>query len=58
MALEVSERYLERYGHIICLLAAFALTAATAAASYHFFEARFLRLKERFEVVRSRPIGA
>ena len=58
MALEVSERYLQRHGQAISLLVAFLLTAAVAATSYHFFEARFLRLKERFEVVRSRPIGA
>ncbi len=32
------------------------LTIAMAAVSYHFFERPFLRLKERFTFVRSRPV--
>lgn len=58
MALELSEHFLLRYGRPASLLAGLVLTTAVAAASYHFFEARFLRLKERFEVVQSRPVGA
>lgn len=57
-ALDVSEHLLLRYGRAASMAGAFVLTVAVAAASYHFFEARFLRLKERFEVVRSRPVGA
>lgn len=34
----------------------FALTVAASAFSYRFFEAPFLRLKERFAVIRSRPV--
>ena len=32
-------------------------TIAIAAFSYHFFEAPILRLKRRFEVIRTRPVG-
>jgi len=38
------------------IFVALALTIATAAASYRFLEAPFLRLKKRFTHVRSRPI--
>ena len=34
---------------------AFALTVATAALSYHFFERPILKFKERFETVKTRP---
>ena len=34
---------------------AFALTVATAALSYHFFELPILKFKERFETVKTRP---
>jgi peptidoglycan/LPS O-acetylase OafA/YrhL len=37
---------------------AFALTAGLAALSYRYFESPFLRLKERFTFVRSRPVDA
>jgi peptidoglycan/LPS O-acetylase OafA/YrhL len=33
-----------------------ALTLVMAALSYRFFESPFLRLKERFAFVRSRPV--
>jgi peptidoglycan/LPS O-acetylase OafA/YrhL len=34
----------------------FVLTVAVAALSYRFFESFFLRLKERFSQVKSRPV--
>jgi peptidoglycan/LPS O-acetylase OafA/YrhL len=40
------------------LLVGLAITVALAAASYRFVELPFLRLKQRFTVVRSRPQGA
>jgi len=40
----------------ICWIAALVLTIVVSAASYEVFERRFLRLKERFATVRSRPI--
>lgn len=41
---------------IIQFLVAFPLSVVTAHFSYKFFESPFLRLKERFEIVRSRPV--
>jgi len=35
---------------------AFSITIVLAAASYKFLESPFLRLKKRFELVRSRPV--
>ena len=35
---------------------AFSITIVLAAASYRFLESPFLRLKKRFELVRSRPV--
>lgn len=58
IALGVADRFLLRFGRAASVSGAFFLTVAIAACSYHFFEARFLRLKERFEVVQSRPVGA
>jgi peptidoglycan/LPS O-acetylase OafA/YrhL len=37
---------------------ALALTVGLAALSYRYFESPFLRLKERFTFVRSRPVDA
>jgi peptidoglycan/LPS O-acetylase OafA/YrhL len=37
-------------------MAALLATVLMASASYHFFERPFLRLKERFTRVRSRPV--
>jgi peptidoglycan/LPS O-acetylase OafA/YrhL len=37
-------------------LACLVITVALASASYRFYEAPFLRLKERFALIRSRPI--
>ncbi len=39
----------------VASLSAAALTVATAALSYQFFERRFLVVKERFAAVKSRP---
>jgi peptidoglycan/LPS O-acetylase OafA/YrhL len=47
----------EKFVYYVCWLAlALASTIAMAAASYRFVESRFLRLKARFELVKSRPI--
>jgi len=43
-------------GKIVAVPVAFALTCAFAALSYRWLEAPFLRLKERFTVVKSRPV--
>jgi peptidoglycan/LPS O-acetylase OafA/YrhL len=43
-------------GFVIRIGAKLGLTILLAAVSYHFFEARFLRLKKHFELVESRPI--
>lgn len=50
--------YLQRFGLVASVVGSFVLTVLLATCSYHFFEAKFLRLKQRFEVVPSRPIGA
>jgi peptidoglycan/LPS O-acetylase OafA/YrhL len=43
-------------GKIVAVPVAFALTCAFAALSYRWLESPFLRLKERFTVVKSRPV--
>jgi peptidoglycan/LPS O-acetylase OafA/YrhL len=42
--------------HMLHLAASLLLTIAVAAFSYRFFETPFLKLKERFAVIASRPI--
>ncbi|MCI0736010.1 MAG: acyltransferase [Beijerinckiaceae bacterium] len=44
------------FGHIWSVAASLLLTIVMAALSYRFFETPFLRLKERFSVIASRPI--
>lgn len=59
LMIRVAERGLEAGGiasPVAVLALSIALTIAAAAASYHFYEARFLRLKDRFAVVLSRPV--
>jgi peptidoglycan/LPS O-acetylase OafA/YrhL len=41
---------------IVAVGIGFALTVAVASVSYRFFETPFLRLKERFEIVKSRAV--
>lgn len=43
-------------GHGVTVLLGFQLTVVLSVLSYHCFEAPFLRLKNRFAVIRSRPI--
>ncbi|MGO9864962.1 MAG: acyltransferase family protein [Terriglobales bacterium] len=45
-----------RHGFSIYWCSSLALTVAMSVLSYHFFEAPFLRLKERFAFVQSRPV--
>jgi peptidoglycan/LPS O-acetylase OafA/YrhL len=41
---------------LVFLSGGMALTLLMAALSYRFFESPFLRLKERYELVKSRPV--
>ena len=52
----LAERHLRSLRHSERMVVALALTMAAAALSYRFIESPFLRLKERFEVVPSRPV--
>ncbi|GAA3754142.1 acyltransferase family protein [Terriglobus aquaticus] len=54
----LGKRYLPLHRPWTLLPAELCLTIAAAALSYRFFETPFLRLKQRFEIVRSRPINA
>lgn len=59
LAIRVAERSLEKLGivHPAAVLALTLVLACTAAIlSYKLFETPFLRLKERFTVIRSRPV--
>jgi peptidoglycan/LPS O-acetylase OafA/YrhL len=42
---------------LLAMLAAFAMTVALAALSYHFFELPILRFKERFAFIKSGPVA-
>ena len=46
----------EPFARVSRAVAAFSVTIATAAGSYHFLEKPFLRLKEKFALVKSRPV--
>ena len=52
----LTEQYLRSLRHAERMVVALAFTVAVAALSYRFLETPFLRLKERFEVVQSRPV--
>lgn len=52
----LSETYLRSLRHSARMGAALAFTMLAAALSYRFVETPFLKLKERFEVVQSRPV--
>ena len=41
---------------ILCMVASLGLTVLFATLSYYFWEKPFLRIKERFELIRSRPV--
>ncbi|HET9355513.1 MAG TPA: acyltransferase [Sphingomicrobium sp.] len=59
LMIRVAERGPEAAGvtsPVAVLALSVALTIAASAASYHLYEARFLRLKDRFAVVLSRPV--
>lgn len=59
LMIRVAERGLETAGitsPVAVLALSVGLTIAASAASYHLYEARFLRLKDRFAVVLSRPV--
>ena len=59
LMIRVAERALESAGMtspVAVLALSILLTIAASAASYHLYEARFLRLKDRFAVVLSRPV--
>lgn len=56
-ALSISTYVLHQYGSLSELVGALALTICLAWLSYTFYESPFLRLKSRFEVVKSRPVG-
>ena len=46
-----------RFGRLTSLSASFAMDVALAACSYRLIETPFLRLKQRYEVVQSRPVN-
>lgn len=46
----------EQFSAISVLMGALLCTIATAHVSYQFYEKKFLILKQRFEVIRSRPV--
>ena len=52
----LTETYLRNLRHSVRMVVAMAITMAVASLSYRFLETPFLRLKERFEVVKSRPV--
>jgi peptidoglycan/LPS O-acetylase OafA/YrhL len=49
-------RFPVRFGFALRIIVAFLATLAISAASYHFLETPFLKLKERFTKVHSRPV--
>ncbi len=56
-ALSLSAHVPHRYGLALQLPIAMAVTIVTAMLSYRYLESPFLRWKERFEVVKSRPVS-
>jgi len=59
IALALGKRLLQFLGSDNCWLqvgVSFALTLAMASLSYELYEKRFLRLKERFSAIKSRPV--
>jgi peptidoglycan/LPS O-acetylase OafA/YrhL len=54
--IHLADTHLPMLRHSVRMAAALIFTMAVAALSYRFLETPFLRLKERFEVVQSRPV--
>jgi peptidoglycan/LPS O-acetylase OafA/YrhL len=52
----LAEQHLRMLRHSERMVVALAFTMVAAALSYRFIETPFLRLKERFELVKSRPV--
>ena len=50
------EQHLRILRHSVRMTVALAFTMGLAALSYRFIETPFLKLKERFEIVPSRPV--
>ena len=53
----LAEQHLRFMRHSERMVVSLAFTIAVAALSYRFLETPFLRMKERFEIVRSRPVS-
>ena len=53
----LSERYLPHLRFAVIFAGDLLIVVAAASLSYRYLETPFLRLKERFEVVKSRPIA-
>ena len=55
-AIYVAERHLRMFRHSERMALSLAMSIVAAALSYRYIESPFLRLKERFEIVHSRPV--